>query len=197
MIKINLSSIAASIFLVFSCANSWAEESTALPEVNIPTEVQAAVNKIYPNSKVLLSTPCKLGEDKKSSYGLLIQANEDASKNPLHALIVINNKKNWSVNEVPKKFDFSYGFANDFLADFWRDNSLDGSPKIRCTSPKTDEQINVEANGEFMQSYFSKLKPAIKHLCFSADSIYNSWVCESIKSDSPTPELSFVQMNAD
>lgn len=163
-------------------------------------KVEKRVLDNYPNVEVLASTECYLGSKKTHSFGMLIKRKmSEKSKNehPLFAVIVYFKNDQLHLLELPKAVSYSRGGASDFLADYWTPNGYTGNFEIRCTSPKSDKDISEKANGEFVAKYAAAFKEDVKHLCFSADPVYNSWNCFTVNPSTSTPENSFVQMNAD
>jgi len=82
----------------------------------------------------------------------------------------------------------------NFLEDY---ESADARAQlqVRCAVPGHDPDISVEANGAFIAHRGER--DTAKHLCFSASTVYNSWVCYWTSPGAAEPELSFVQLNAD
>lgn len=123
----------------------------------------------------------------------------EKTSQPLRALIVLANGPDWKVTEVARNVESrTGGFVRDFLSDYWNPRTgFTGSFAIRCTSPKTDPDIKIEANGEFIGAFASLLGPKDMHLCFPADTAYNSWTCSTVNPSTRLIEPSFLQLNAD
>jgi hypothetical protein len=159
--------------------------------------LETLLQKQFPGAKSLLQTDCELGSTKVKSAGILIQKVSAKDKHPLAPLIAYMEKDQWVLIEMPKKLEYSKGSAQDFLFDFWspKTNGLKGKYEIRCANPDVDKDISTSANGEFSKNF--RDKKSGKHLCFQADTAYNSWACFNFNPDLKKIESSFSQMNAD
>jgi hypothetical protein len=156
------------------------------------SEAMARILLDYPNARVLVSTPCGIGEDQVESLGVLIQTSS------LHAVVAYRSRAGWKTTEVPRKIENSRGSDMNFLGDFQnRAGTFIGPFEIRCASPRTDSDITPKASGEFVGRFAETFAPEVKHLCFQASKPYNSWHCLSINRATGVPETSFVQMVAD
>jgi len=200
--KRGLLSLVVGLFLIFSSASSHAEgPSNFHPNVDVPSDVAKAVEKSYPGAKILMaSSSCKLGDAKKDSFGIVVDAgskNHAADRNPLRALVAVKNNAGWDVSEIPRDVEYSKG-SMDFLSEFWDEKGFKGPYEIRCIIlPSENPAISPDANGEFIGSFAKTPNRHALHLCFTADDTYNDWVCSSISIAAPRPVISFVQMNAD
>jgi hypothetical protein len=175
------SAAAVSVFVIAAPAHGQA----------VP-EVMEQIARAYPNAQVLVSAACAIGEEKTESVGLLIQAEA------LHALVAYRDKPGWKIAEVPRQIENSRGFDRNFLSDFQnRAGQFAGPFEIRCTSPRTDDDIAAKVSGEFVGDFAEKFGAEVRHLCFQASRPYNSWHCLSINPTTGRPETSFVQMRAD
>ncbi len=168
---------------------------------DVPPEVVAALQKSIPGAKVLAGSLCKLGAEKRDSFGLLVKINANAfseDQDPLRSVIAMKKEGAWDLHELPRGMDYSKGGAADFLRDFWGEQGFKGPFEIRCTVlPSSDPAISPKANGEFVGAFARTRDRQANHLCFLADAVYNSWACFTINPATSRPELSFVQMNAD
>lgn len=161
-------------------------------------DIKLLIQKQYPEATFLTQTECDIGSTKIKSIGLLIkQGAAHGNKHPLTPLVVYKVKDQWELFEIPKSLNYSKGSSADFLYDFWnpKTNSLVRKYNIRCTDPNDDNDISTNSSGEFTKNFLSK--KSAKHICFEADTTYNSWACFSFNPDSKKIEASFSQMNAD
>lgn len=166
----------------------------------VPPDVLAAVRARLPGAKVLsASEPCALGPRGARSYGILVQAPEAANDgDPLRPVIALAEGSGWKVVELRRRLEGKHA-AGDFLGVYWRPTTgYTGGVRIRCASPKDDpDDIGVGANGEFLGTFASKLPREVRHLCFTADDVYNSWACWTVNPGTGAVEPSFLQLNAD
>jgi hypothetical protein len=86
----------------------------------------------------------------------------------------------------------------NFLEDFWSNKGFSKDFNLLCTRISNEnERINLNANGELIGQFKKVKDPKIKHLCFAASNVYNSWVCFSLAPNESSPKISYVQFNAD
>jgi len=170
--------------------------SRAAHAADLPADITREVRKTFPKAAILMSTPCRIGEDKLESYGLIANAN-NKEEIPLRAFVAFKKDSTWKVNEVDRGIENSTGFDRNFLRDFWTSRGFKKSYfEIRCTTPATDSDINTKAGGEYSKG-FTKKDASIRHLCFKATVPYNSWVCLTFDKAVDNTRISFVQLNAD
>jgi hypothetical protein len=173
----------------------WMGGSAAFA-AGLPVEVAKRIEKSYPGAKILAETRCGIGAKAIDSFGLLIQRQPvKKGDNPLDALIVYK-KSDWRLLSLPHRIQYATGGDADFLSDFWSAKGFEGGFEVRCTTPKTDKDINTKAHGVF-ESFAAALPANTRHLCFAASASYNSWNCFTYNDAKSAPETSFVQMNGD
>ncbi len=161
--------------------------------VELPSEVTREIRRTLPKAKVLISTPCRMGD--VETYGLLTSGGK--GKNPLRPVIFHRKEKGkWRLFEVPASVSNSKGVANNILSGFFGKKGLEEKYQIRCTTPATDVDINTQANGEYSKE-FEKIDASTLHLCYQADAVYNSWACLTYDKATDDIKISFVQLNAD
>lgn len=156
----------------------------------IPAEIKKQLEIYHPKSKILASTKCAIGIDKTESYGVLLDANKP------RAFIFFKAKKGWNDIEVADTADNSKG-GGTLFGDFFMSGKFEGPYEIRCTSPQNDKDVSLSANGEYIGTFAQKMSADIKHLCFQASDVYNSWKCLTMNPEKGGPDTSFVQLNSD
>lgn len=168
--------------------------SSTLGEV-VGAPITEDLAKVIPRGKLISSVKCNLGPDGIESFGLLIE-NPDAKKgeNALDPYIALKRKE-WVLVKISRRLDYERGREADFLEEFWSEKGLVVAPEIRCTSPKRDKDM-VDQQGFFVKGAKSML-PDAKHICFSSSVTYSNWTCFTLMGKDSSPEVSFVQMNAD
>jgi hypothetical protein len=169
--------------------------SSAAHADDSPAEIAGGMRKMFPKAAILMSTPCRIGEDRLESYGLIANSN-NKEETPLRAFVAFKKDGKWNVNEVNRRIENSKGFDDNFLKDFWTSKGFNKDYEIRCTTPATDVDINTKANGEYSRG-FRKINASARHLCFQASLQYNSWVCVTFDKAVDNTRISFVQLNAD
>ena len=169
--------------------------SSAAHADDLPAEIAGGMRKMFPTAAILMSTPCRIGEDRLESYGLIANSN-NKEETPLRAFVAFKKDGKWNVNEVNRRIENGKGFDDNFLKDFWTSNRFKKEYEIRCTTPATDVDINTKANGEYSRG-FRKINASARHLCFQASLQYNSWVCVTFDKAVDNTRISFVQLNAD
>jgi len=176
--------------LIFLGSASIYAASKKTTVVKIPEEIKKYLEANHPKAQILTATKCSIGVEKIESYGVLINANKP------HAFIFFKAKMGWNDVEIEDKASNSKGVSSLF-GDFFVEGKFNGPYEIRCTSPQSDKEISLDANGEYV-GVFNKNMPAdIKHLCFQASDTYNNWKCLTINPTKGGPDTSFVQLNAD
>lgn len=174
-------------FLLASPAYSTEARSAALPE-----SLQHAMDVQFPGTEILAhSTACKSSAHGPMQLGMVLLQGAH-----LEAVMAISYRNAWRIYLLPKTIDTRRAMMSDFLDQF-EFNKAESRKllEVRCINPHTDKMINTQQGGEFIAQE-SKLTSAM-HVCFSASSVYNSWVCYWTKTNTATPQLSFVQFNAD
>jgi hypothetical protein len=178
------------IIAIFLCANSIAMAK------GVPANLEKKVSAAYPNAKIVVEKKCRLGTKAIESYGILLQQPAENKSGPALEAMILYKMKEWKIYKINRGIEYSRGSDSDFLRDYRTPKGYAGGFMIRCTSPKKDKDINVRSNGEFGK-FSAALNEKVQHLCFSASSTYNSWVCFTTDDTRSEPETSFVQLNAD
>lgn len=107
----------------------------------LPADITREIRKTFPKAAILISTPCRIGEDKLESYGLIANSN-NREETPLRAFLAFKKDRTWKVNEVDRRIESSKGLDDNFLKDFWTSKGFEKEYQIRCTTPATDADIN-------------------------------------------------------
>src|SRR5262249_53883285 len=149
--------------------------SGAAHAADLPADITREMRRTFPNAAILMSTPCRIGEDTLESYGLIANSN-NKEEAPLRAFVAFKKGSKWNVNEGNRRIQNSKGRDDNFLVDFWTSKGFAKDYQLRCTTPGTDVDINTKANGEYSRG-FTKKDASTRHLCFQASLQYNSWVC--------------------
>jgi hypothetical protein len=163
-----------------------------------PPDVVDAVRARLPGATVLSSSAaCALGPARARAYGVLAQAREKTDEDPLRIAVVVADGPGWKVTVLQRRLEAKHA-AGDVLFPYWDPRQgYTGKLEIRCTSPKADPDIGIDANGEFLGTFAAKLPREVRHLCFTADDVYNSWGCWTVNAATGAVEPSFLQLNAD
>ena len=181
------------ISLLLACC-VLAPTANAQTQVNplLPTALGELIATRYPAATVVShSSLCKSSPKGFEQVGLALKM--DKTSAPLHAVIAVLGVQGWVLSDMPRKYSYPRGGGPDFLDGF----DETSAPEVRCTTPNHDEFIGTSINGLYMLKNSDARKKTAKHICFAADTVYNSWVCYWTPPTKLTPQISFIQMNAD
>lgn len=165
---------------------------------SLPTGLLNAIVARGEADEVLFSKQCEIGKSEIMAYALILRAaSGSADTFPLFPLIAFPHNGTWRLERLGLEVSYLRGAKANFLEDFLvNDRELAETFNVKCVIPNADADISEAANGLPTEAFPDPIHSG-EHLCFAADSVYNSWVCYNLNGANDQIGNSFNQLNAD
>ena len=161
---------------------------------SLPASLAATVAQARPDAKIVSFKACRLGAGAVESVGFLLRAK--SGKDPFSLNLATKVGEGWKVSKLSRRVDYAQGVVPDILDD-WASNPNQPYEIVCAAIPDKERGISASNNGRYVAPFSKSTAKGIRHLCFSASTVYNSWSCVSFAKDSLQVQPSFMQLNAD